>query len=107
MQHSYYIKSNRKAGYCTQLIKKVVLLQTWRQGNYIQLNKEADSIEEQPSGHKHRVGVRRQLWWAISAYTINILLTSAPGPSKALPLLCVSPGNGGGSLVVGGVIIFP
>lgn len=109
VQHSYYIQSNREAGYCTQLNKKVVLLQTWRQGNYIQLNKEADSIEEQPSGHKHRVRVRRQLWWAISAYTINILLTSAPGPRKALPLLCVSPGNGGGrgSLVTVGVISFP
>lgn len=84
----------------------MVLLHTRRQGNYIQLKKEANSIEEQPSGHKHRVEVRRQLWWAISAYTNNILLT--PGPWKALPSLCVSPENGGGGLVVGGgVIIFP
>lgn len=108
VQHSYYIQSNREAGYFTQLNKKVVLLHnTRRQGNYKQLNKEANSIEEQPSGDKHRVGVRRQLWWAISAYIINILLTSAPWPRKALPSLCVSLGNGGGGLVVGGVIIFP
>lgn len=107
VQHSYYIQSNREAGYCTQLNKKVVLLHTRRQGNYIQLNKEANSIEEQPSGHKHRVGVRRQLWWAISAYIINILLTSTPGPRKALPSLYVSLGNGGGGLVVGGCYHFP
>lgn len=71
VQHSYYIQSNREAGYCTQLNKKVVLLQTWRQGNYIQLNKEADSIEEQPSGHKHRVRVRRQLTAMVGNFCIH------------------------------------